>query len=90
MRKLFYYFLAWPWIAIVAVFQFFVWEIIDTSWKYRFRVSNPMRSEDASVYIQKLLKDITEEKRRGGDLHDYYQRQLDHKDAEIRRLSLRA
>jgi len=76
MMNLLYFVLAGPFMVIGKIAEFICWEILDTGWKTHKRQSNQPENQEQAAYIQRLLKEKVEEKRRSDDLHGYYKRLL--------------
>jgi hypothetical protein len=74
MNRFTYILLAGPFIILAKFFEFIVWGLFCSDIKPPMKSSRPPTYQEQAIYIQQLLKELREEKRRGNDLHDYYRR----------------
>ena len=78
MMKLLYFVLAGPFIIPAKIVEFLTWEVVGDGGKRRDRQTYHRMTQDQGAYIQRLLKENVEEKKRSDDLHALYKRQQKH------------
>lgn len=64
-----------PFIALDKIISFITWDIISPRQESRELWPKRYINQDQGAYIQKILKDLSAEKRRNNDLHVYYERE---------------
>ena len=75
MLNVLYLILATPFIILAKTAEFIVWDILTPwqdshDWKPKSYIN-----QDQGAYIQRVLKELAAQKRRNGELHDYYERE---------------
>jgi hypothetical protein len=84
MANILYWGVNAPFYALDKIIKFVVWDIISPRRESRELWPKRYINQDQSAYIQKILKELSAEKRRNDDLHAYYEREQRRRE-ELRR-----